>query len=78
MIRGHFRSFEHEHLFESPSDGETLLRDRLRVTASFGAFGVLIERSFLHRYFINFLQRRNALIQQVAESRTEEWRSYLH
>lgn len=28
MIKGHFRSFEHEHFFEEATDGDTLMRDR--------------------------------------------------
>ena len=78
MIRGHFRNFEHEHIFEPAVDNATVMRDQLRFSAPFGVAGALAEHFFLRRYFIKFLQRRNAVIQQVAESRTEEWRTYLH
>ena len=77
MVKGHFRSFEHEHHFEHAADGGTLMRDRLHFSAPFGVVGFLAEHFLLRRYFIKFLQARNAIIRRVAESPTEEWRHYL-
>ena len=77
MIRGHFRSFEHEHFFAPTVDNGTVMRDRLWFSAPFGVAGILAEQFFLRRYFIKFLQARNAAIRHVAESPTQEWRNYL-
>jgi ligand-binding SRPBCC domain-containing protein len=78
MVNGHFRSFEHEHLFEETEYGGTLMRDRLRLTAPFGPLGRLVETLVLKSYFARFLQQRNAVIQRVAESDSKEWERYLY
>jgi ligand-binding SRPBCC domain-containing protein len=77
MLDGHFRSFEHEHLFDAIEDGGTLMRDRLRLAAPFGPLGWLAETLVLKNYFTRFLQQRNAVIQRVAESDSQEWEQYL-
>lgn len=77
MVRGHFRSFEHEHFFEPLADNHCVMSDRLRIHAPFGVVGSLAEHLLLRRYFIKFLQARNTVIRRVAESSTEEWRHYL-
>ncbi|HEV2577573.1 MAG TPA: SRPBCC family protein [Acidobacteriaceae bacterium] len=77
MVAGHFRSFEHEHFYEPIEKSQTLMRDRLWFSAPFGVAGILTEQFFLRRYFIKFLQARNAAIRRVAESPTQEWRDYL-
>ena len=77
MVKGHFRSFEHEHFFEPAVDKGTLMWDRLRFSTPFGVASFFTEHLLLRRYFIKFLQARNAVIRRVAESSTEEWRHYL-
>jgi ligand-binding SRPBCC domain-containing protein len=77
MIRGHLRSFEHEHFFEPTADGHTLMRDRLNFSAPFAVVGLPLERFLLRRYLTKFLQQRNAMIRRVAESPTEDWRRHL-
>ncbi len=77
MAKGHFRSFEHEHLFEAMPDESTRMRDRLHLAAPFGPLGWLAERFILPNYFTRFLQQRNAAIKRVAESSSAEWRRYL-
>jgi ligand-binding SRPBCC domain-containing protein len=77
MIKGHFRSFEHEHFCELTEENRTVMRDRLRFSAPFGVAGIITEHFLLRRYFIKFLQARNGAIRRVAESPTQEWRHYL-
>ena len=77
MIKGHFRSFEHEHFFESMEDGGTLMRDRLVLAAPFGPLGWLAERLILRAYLTRFLCQRNAVIKRIAESPSGEWQQYL-
>jgi len=76
MVRGVFRSFEHDHFFEPVGDG-TQMRDELRFAAPLGPLGWLAERLFLRRYFAIFLRDRNLAIKQIAEAKSEVWQPYL-
>jgi ligand-binding SRPBCC domain-containing protein len=77
MVRGSFRSFEHDHFFEPHEGGGTHMRDQLRFAAPFGALGLLAERLVLRRYLTSFLHERNAMIRQTAESSDAVWQPYL-
>lgn len=77
MVKGHFRTFEHEHFFEPAPDGGTIMRDHLTLEAPFGPFGWLAERLILRDYLTRFLRQRDAVIKRVAESPFGEWREYL-
>jgi ligand-binding SRPBCC domain-containing protein len=74
MVRGAFRRFDHDHYFEP--DGEfTIMRDRFDYTSPFGLLGRLADALFLKRYMTRFLEERNRVIREVAES--EGWREYI-
>ena len=79
MVRGAFRSMQHDHRFrELSANGEsprTEMVDDFRFTAPFGPLGWLAERLVLRNYMQALLHERNAIIKQVAES--DEWRQYL-
>jgi len=77
MLRGMFKSFEHDHFFDQLPDGTTLMRDELRFAAPFGPFGWLAETLVLRRYLARFLVQRNRLIKSIAESPAEKWQAYL-
>jgi ligand-binding SRPBCC domain-containing protein len=77
MVKGNFRSFEHEHFFELTEHGGTIVRDRLALEAPFGPFGRLAERLILRAYLTRFLRERNAVIKRIAESPSGEWQQYL-
>jgi ligand-binding SRPBCC domain-containing protein len=74
MVRGAFRQMEHDHYFESSSDG-TIMRDVFAYTAPLGMLGRLAELVFLDRYLRSFLVERNRVIKHAAES--GEWVRYL-
>lgn len=74
MVRGLFRSFCHDHYFESAPDG-TIMRDEMRFAAPLGLLGRLAEHLALERHMRQLLIRRNDCIQRVAES--DEWRKFL-
>ena len=74
MVRGAFRRFDHDHFFEPDGDG-TLMRDVFDYHAPGGPIGRLAERLFLTRYMRRFLDERNRVVKQVAES--DGWRAYL-
>jgi ligand-binding SRPBCC domain-containing protein len=62
QVRGPFRRFVHDHLFE-PADGGTCMRDVLKFTSGFP----LLDRLVLAPHLRRFLRRRNELIRRTAE-----------
>jgi ligand-binding SRPBCC domain-containing protein len=77
MLRGMFKSFIHDHYFDSQPDGATLMRDELRFTEPLGPLGWLAETLVLRRYLRRYLAERDNLIKAVAASPEEVWRPYL-
>ena len=74
MIRGAFRSFQHDHFF-SDKCNVTEMKDVLRFSAPVpiaGQFAELLLRPYLRQ----FLRERNLLLKQVAEG--DGWRKYLN
>jgi ligand-binding SRPBCC domain-containing protein len=72
MVRGVFRSFCHDHYFES-IPGQTRMKDLMVFEAPVGLRS-LVE-SALDRHMRSLLDRRNRCIKRVAES--DEWRNFL-
>ncbi|MEL6675471.1 MAG: SRPBCC family protein [Bacteroidota bacterium] len=72
MQRGIFKSFLHNHSFESQADEQTLMKDELFFEAPLGLLGRAVERWVLKKYLTRFLAERNSLIKAVAES--DQWR----
>ena len=66
MVRGAFRSFVHDHVFE-PSAGGTLMRDRLRFAAPFWPLGAVVERAVLRPYLRRLIASRGREIKAAAE-----------
>jgi ligand-binding SRPBCC domain-containing protein len=77
MTKGAFKTFIHDHDFETLPDGTTLMRDQLRFSAPLGPLGYIAETLVLRHYLRGFLQRRNEVIKQVAESSNSTWRELL-
>ncbi len=73
MVRGAFRSFCHDHYFESIS-GQTRMKDLMVFEPPLGLLGTLAE-SVLGSHMRSLLDRRNRCIKRVGES--EEWRDFL-
>jgi len=73
MVQGAFKSFCHDHYFESVSD-ETLMKDSMQFEAPLGFLGRMVE-GLLDSHMRSLLRRRNDCIKRVAES--EEWRHFL-
>ena len=74
MVRGAFRSFEHDHYFAAMPDGATKMRDVLRFAAPIPVLGRIAE-PFLRVYLRRFLRERNEVLKKFAES--EDWRRLL-
>jgi ligand-binding SRPBCC domain-containing protein len=69
QVSGPFRSFHHEHLFESV-DGGTRMVDRIRFDAPLGPVGRLVERVVLASYLSELIAVRAKYIKAEAESRS--------
>ncbi len=66
MVRGAFRSFAHDHMFESTIGG-TLMRDRIQFVAPFGLIGTAVERVVLRPYLTRLNTARGREIKEAAE-----------
>jgi len=74
MVEGAFKSIRHQHLFEEES-GKTIMKDVFIFESPFGIYGRLFNFLVLTNYMKRFLQERNQMIKEVAES--EAWKKYL-
>jgi len=75
MVRGAFRSLEHDHTFRQLADGEVEMFEVLRLAAPPPGLGWIVERLVLGPYFRHFLRERNRAIKHMAE--TDEWKTLL-
>ncbi len=66
MVRGAFRSFAHDHVFE-PAAGGTLMTDRLAFAAPLWPLGVVVERAVLAPYLRRLIAARGQAIKRAAE-----------
>ena len=76
MLRGAFRSMQHDHYFRKLSDGRCEMRDVFRFAAPIPVLGRMVEALVLRRYMQSLLHERNTVIQQIAEAPTA-WQQYL-
>jgi ligand-binding SRPBCC domain-containing protein len=66
MIAGDFKTMWHEHHFTSTNNGTTM-KDVFYFESPFGLIGKLFNYVFLTHYMRTLLQKRNEVIQKVAE-----------
>jgi ligand-binding SRPBCC domain-containing protein len=74
MVKGAFKSFEHEHFFEE-MEGVTTMTDVFEFESPLGILGKMANSIFLSAYMKKFLERRNSVIKEYAES--DKWQSIL-
>ena len=74
MVKGAFKSFEHDHLFNAV-EGGTEMVDVMRICAPLGPLGWIAERLFLGAYMRRFIVKRAEILKQLAEG--EEWRKFV-
>ncbi len=67
MQKGAFKSMRHEHHFVATKEG-TLMKDVFIFEAPLGFLGDLASRLFLKSYMTSFLENRNKIIKDFAES----------
>ncbi|MGH9189667.1 MAG: SRPBCC family protein [Acidimicrobiales bacterium] len=66
QVRGPFRSFHHEHLFDD-ANGGTVMADRVRFDAPLGFIGRTVERLLLARYLRQLIEQRGEFLRAAAE-----------
>lgn len=66
MIKGHFKSFRHEHTFVT-QNSVTVMVDYLQYKVPFGIFGKLFNKLLLKKHLENFLLKRNEMLKVLAE-----------
>ncbi len=74
MLEGAFKQMKHDHRFED-CEGKTVMTDRFEYQSPLGFLGKIADLLFLERYMRRFIENRNAILKQTAES--NEWKKYL-
>ncbi len=74
MVRGIFKKMEHKHFFEQVGE-ETVMKDEFLFEAPFGVMGKVFTKLVLLRYMRCFLEKRNKVIKEIAES--DKWKLIL-
>ena len=67
MLKGAFKSFKHEHIFETLNNG-TLMIDLFDYKSPLGLLGIAADFLFLKKYMTNLLVKRNETIKSFAEN----------
>jgi ligand-binding SRPBCC domain-containing protein len=66
MIKGHFKSFRHEHSFVT-QNGTTAMIDFLQYETPLGFLGKLFNKLILKKHLTGFLLKRNEMLKNLAE-----------
>jgi ligand-binding SRPBCC domain-containing protein len=74
MIRGDFKSFEHEHFFK-PAENGTIVIDILHFETPYGLIGKIVNKLYLVPYIEKLIRLRNDVIKQYATG--EKWKALL-
>jgi len=69
MVKGMFKSFQHDHFFQPLGVNKTQMRDLLRFSMPFWLMGTISERLIIRSRLIQLLQLRNDLIKETAEAK---------
>lgn len=68
QVRGPFKRFYHEHIFE-PHAGGTRMLDHIEFDAPLGPLGDLVERVILGSYLPKLIRERNQYLRRELEAR---------
>ena len=74
QVKGIFKLLKHDHFFEQIGD-ETVMLDSFEYESPFGIVGHIFNKTLLTNYLTKFLNIRNNLIKEFAE--TEKWKIVL-
>jgi hypothetical protein len=74
MVKGDFKSFEHQHFFKPAVNG-TIVIDIIKYETPYGLIGKLVNKFHLNSYLEKLISHRNKVIKQYAE--TDKWMALL-
>lgn len=74
MVKGPFRTFLHDHMFEQHGNS-TLMLDNVKFASPFSILGKVFDKLLLKAHLHHLLENRNRFIKSVAES--DLWHKYL-
>ncbi len=74
MVKGDFKSFEHQHFFKPAVNG-TIVIDIIKYETPYGLIGKLVNKFHLNSYLEKLISQRNKVIKQYAE--TDKWMALL-
>ncbi|MDB5226736.1 MAG: hypothetical protein JWN78_929 [Bacteroidota bacterium] len=74
MMDGAFKSLKHEHKFHS-KNGKTIMTDHFHFESPLGILGKIANMLFLTDYVKSFIEVRNKMIKEFAES--DGWKAIL-
>lgn len=66
QLKGHFKSFKHQHFFEE-KNGVTIMQDIIHYETPFGIFGRMFDKLLLKNHLIQFLLYRNEILREKSE-----------
>ena len=67
QLKGHFKSFKHEHIFIQ-NKNQTLMTDILKYETPFSVFGKLFNKIVLKNHLIKFILYRNSILKELSEN----------
>ena len=67
MEEGRFKSFKHEHFFQTEKN-YTVMIDRLDYETPYGFLGIIFDKIILKKYLTNFIKTRNEILKNLAEN----------
>ena len=67
QLKGHFKSFKHEHIFIQ-NENQTIMTDILEYETPFGVFGKLFDKLILENHLANFILHRNHILKELSEN----------
>ena len=65
QLKGKFKSFKHQHLFEE-KNGVTIMQDILQYETPFGIFGKLFDKLLLKKHLTHFIEYRNEILKMTS------------
>lgn len=74
MLEGAFKHMKHKHEFKASKSG-TLMIDTFEFASPFWVIGMLVDKLLLKNYMSKFIEERNKVIQEYAES--DKWKKVL-
>jgi ribosome-associated toxin RatA of RatAB toxin-antitoxin module len=74
MIKGDFKSFQHQHFFK-PAENGTIVIDILNYETPYGLLGRMANKFYIHGYLESLIHHRNKVIRYYAEG--DKWHALL-